>query len=284
MTQAVPELHELARKIPLSCDPRIAFAANRNIGLESLQLLVANGIRPVAILVPHGKRIEQRLVDSLQATVPQATLIQGRSFRSPEGVRQLRSLNLDYMLSVHFPYLIPRDVLDTLRMGALNLHPAYLPYNRGWHTPSWAILDQTPYGATLHWIDEGLDTGDLVMQKRVEVLPSDTADSLYARVLAAEVDVLRDAIPRLKSHTLPRIPQSGPGTQHVKTDLESMRRLHLHDRMTVGELLRRIRALTTNCEDEAAWFELDGERYLVQLTIRRDANYQAPALRIHRAA
>lgn len=263
--------------------PRIAFAANRKIGADALRVLLERGIEPVALIVPKGKNVDPAVGEMLR-TIPHVPAIHGKVFREADGIGRLESLDIDYFLSIHFPYIIPRSVLDVPRIGSLNLHPAYLPYNRGWHTPSWAILDQTPYGATLHWVDEGLDTGDIAVQREVEITPSDTADTLYARVLATELEVLREAIPMLKARALPRIPQQGKGTQHIKADLTRVRRLNLDERMTVREVLQRIRALTTNRGDEAAWFEIDGDRYLVQLSIRRDASANRPELKIFRAA
>ena len=135
------------------------------------------------------------------------------------------------------------------------------------------------------WIDEGMDTGDIALQRRIKVQPSDTADTLYARVLAAEIETLREAIPLLLANALPRIPQKGSGTEHVKADLNAIRRLDLNAHMTVKDVLQHIRALTTNRDEEAAWFELDGDRYLVQLTIRRDrSSSEQPQLRIVRPA
>jgi|GEM_PF-244762 len=262
---------------------RIAFAANRNIGLQALRLLLEHGIEPVVLVLPKSKTLDPAVAE-MQRTVPHVPVIHGKIFREPKGIEQLQALDLDYFFSVHFPYIIPQSVLDVPRIGGLNLHPAYLPFNRGWHTPSWAILEQTPYGATLHWVDEGTDTGDIALQRRVEVQPTDTADTLYARVLAAEIELLREAIPLLESRALPRIPQEGQGTAHVKSDLTRMRRIDLDQHMQARDLLRQIRALTTNRDDEAAYFEVDGERYLVQLSVRRDVSEQRPPLKIFRAA
>jgi methionyl-tRNA formyltransferase len=153
---------------------------------------------------------------------------------------------------VHFPHIIPSALLNIPSIGALNLHPAYLPWNRGWHTPTWAIYDQTPYGATLHWIDEGLDTGPIALQKRIDILDSDTADALYQRALAAEEELFAEAIPLLLEGTLPKIPQDGEGTSHKKKDIASLR--ELSNDMTSEEIERRTRALTTNNSDEAAFF------------------------------
>ena len=268
----------------VSDSPRIALAANRNIGVQAMRMLLEHQLQPVALLVAKG-RAADRSVQELVRSLPNVPLLQGKEFREERGIEMLTSLRVDYLLSIHFPYIIPQAVLDIPKFGALNLHPAFLPYNRGWHTPSWAILEGTPYGATLHWIDAGMDTGDVALQRSVDVLASDTANTLYARVLAAEIEILRDAIPLLKSFSIPRVPQKGQGTEHIKSDLKRVRRLDLDERLPVREVLRRIRALTTNRDEEAAWFEIDGERYLVQLTIRKDHSAaEQPALKIFRAA
>ena len=251
--------------------PRIALAANRQIGLRALRLLRDHQIEPVALLLPTGSAADES-VEAMRQEVPHVPTLLGKEFRSGAGVHWLSSLHLDYILSVHFPYIIPATVLELPRIGTLNLHPALLPFNRGWHTPSWAILDGTPYGATLHWVDDGVDTGDIALQREVRVLPSDTADSLYARVLAAELELMREAIPRLQNHTLPSIPQGKEGTSHRKSDLDTVRRLDLHQSMLVADVVRIARALTTSREDEAAWFEVDGKRYLLRISIRPDVS------------
>jgi methionyl-tRNA formyltransferase len=70
----------------------------------------------------------------------------------------------------------------------LNLHPV-LPYNKGWNTPSWAILDNTTYGATLHFMTEALDEGDIIHQKKLEIVFADTANTLYQKALELEKEV-----------------------------------------------------------------------------------------------
>ena len=210
--------------------PRIVFAGNRPIGLQCLCLLLESDIRPIGLMVADGKQAE--CGDAMRALVPNIPVLSGKTFRESEGIRLLQSLTPDYILSVHFPYILPKAIIDLPRIGTLNLHPAYLPYNRGWHTPTWAIVEGTPYGATLHWIDEGIDTGDIALQKQIPVLTTDTAHSLYLRALKTELEILSEAIPMLILGSLPRIPQVGTGTVHRKSDIESLRRL---DHLTMSE-------------------------------------------------
>lgn len=220
----------------------VVYAANRQIGVDCLQLLLQAGVRPVALLLPEGGDRNAEM----QELVPDISVNRGKRI-DPDVVR-----GCDYLISVHFPHIIPQEIIDLPAVGALNLHPAYLPWNRGWHTPTWAIFDGTPYGATLHWIDAGLDTGPIALQKEIEVKASDTANSLYQRALAAEREVFAEAIPLIMAKTLPKIPQSGAGTYHAKKDLEAVRALRKD--MSAEEIDQRTRALTTNNPDEAPYF------------------------------
>ena len=220
----------------------ICYAANRQIGLDCLKLLIEADIRISGLLLPEGG--DQN--DAMQLLLPSVPVSIGTSI-DPACIA-----GSDYLISVHFPHIISSALLDIPSVGALNLHPAYLPWNRGWHTPTWAIYDGTPYGATLHWIDEGLDTGPIALQERIDVLDTDTADALYKKALAAEVEVFAEAIPLLLEGTLSKTPQEGEGTSHKKKDLASLR--ELSNDMTSEEIERRTRSLTTNNPDEAAFF------------------------------
>lgn len=251
---------------------RYVFAGDRAIAVRVLEWLVKQrGERPLALLVSDPSRASH--ADALRALcpwLPDERVLAGKDFRTPAGLKLLRSLDVDYVVGVHFPYIVPPEVLELPRIGVLNLHPAALPWNRGWHTPSWAILDGTPAGATLHFMDAGLDTGDIVRQETIDVSPADTAHTLYGRILDLELDVFRAAWPDLAARRAVRIPQpAGTGSEHRRNDLMSdqVRRIDLAAPTTADALLRRLRALTTSDASEAAWFEADGRRYAVRVEI-----------------
>ena len=253
---------------------RLAFAGDRDVAVRVLDFLGQNGASPLALLVSGADRAShaEELIARCPGLPPER-ILRGDAFRSPAGQALLCSLDLDLIVGVHFPYLVPADVLSIPRYGVLNLHPAYLPYNRGWHTPSWTILEGTPAGATLHFMDEGVDTGDIVHRQRMDVSPGDTANSLYRRIKELEFEVFREAWPRLAAGTFRRSPQRDEaGTMHWRSDLlrEEVRRLDLDEVVRTGELLRRLRALTTSSPDEAAFYEADGRRYRVQVLIHAD--------------
>lgn len=251
--------------------PRIIFAGDRDIAVQVLDVLCTHGVRPIALLLPsrdrasHAAELRQRCNH-----LDDALILRGSSFRSDENRNRLRYQAPDYLISVHFPYYVPPSVLTIPSVAALNLHPAYLPYNRGWHTPSWAILDDAPFGATLHVMTDELDAGPIVHQKRLSIRPNDTAHTLYQRVKKLELEVFKEAWPSLQDCSFSTSPQpSNSGTRHEKSDLLQPEIQHIQqdEYVRAGDLIDRLRALTTNQVSEAAYIECGGQRFRLQLQI-----------------
>jgi len=256
-------------------DMRIAFAGDRDIGVWVLKFILSQGVRPLALLLPEaGDASNAGELISHCPHLEDGQILRGTEFRQEQGIKFLTQLDLDFIVCAHFAYIMPGPVLAIPRVGVLNLHPAYLPYNRGWHTPSWALLDQTPIGATLHFMDNGIDTGDIIHQKLLDVSPADTADPLYHRLKCLELEVFEEAWPRLRDGSFQRQPQDpAVGTIHKRKELfaEKVQKIDLNERVEAGALIRRLRALTTNSKKEAAYFETEGKRYRVQIQIAEEA-------------
>ncbi|WP_432712766.1 formyltransferase family protein [Pedobacter sp.] len=247
---------------------RYAYAGDREISVHLLEFLMAQGCAPLALLVSEGKGAShaQELVE--KSKLPKEVIFRGNEFKKKDAIARLKSLNLDYIIGIHFPYLVPKAVLDLPKVGVVNLHPAYLPYNKGWHTPSWAIVEGKPYGATLHFMEEALDQGDIIHQKQVTVHANDTANSLYQRALQLEEEVFKEAFAELRSLKPRRKPQAAAGTAHLKKDLEELRKIELEKTYTAVALLNKLRGLTTNDEKEAAYFEYQGKKIGVQVCFK----------------
>lgn len=244
---------------------RYAFAGDRQISCDLLEFLIQKGFYPAALLVSqqenasHFQKLE-KLVD-----LDSDFILMGDDFRDAGNIEKLRALDLDYIIGVHFSYIIPKQVLAIPKIGFLNLHPSYLPFNKGWHTPTWAILDKTIYGATLHFMSETLDGGDIIHQKRLPVEMKDTANSLYQKVLQLERIVFKEALDDLVSLSPKRKKQNNSGTTHMKKDIKQKRLLDLNEKATVGELLDKIRALTTSDKKELAYFIENGKKMGVKI-------------------
>lgn len=250
---------------------RFAFAGDRFVAVRILDYLTSRNEFPVALLVPAaGQATHDAALASRCPDLTDRCILRGKEFREEDGSALLARLQLDYLISVHFPYVVPPHILAVPRKGCVNLHPAFLPFNRGWHTPTWSILDGTPAGATLHFMDEGLDSGHIIQQREVAVRPEDTGTSLYQRILDAEVEVFREAWPRIVAGDSRAVRQDARwATTHGRQDLfdPSVQRLEWHEAQPIGQVIDRMRALTTNRVDEACYFERGGKRYRIRVEI-----------------
>jgi methionyl-tRNA formyltransferase len=129
----------------------------------------------------------------------------------------------DFLVSVHWPAIFKGDALKRPLHGAVNVHNSYLPWNRGAHACTWAILNNTPHGATMHWMNTGVDTGDILIQERLEIDPADTADSLYQKTADLEVKVFRAGMELLLKGLHIKKPQAQyGGVTHKKRDFERL--------------------------------------------------------------
>jgi len=244
-----------------------AFAGDRNISCRLLKFLIAKDHRPLALFISEGVNAthDQDLIDI--AGLDNNYIFSGNAFKEPENIEKLKNLELDYIFGIHFPYIIPKEVLEIPKVGFLNLHPAFLPYNKGWHTPSWAILDNTLFGATLHFMTVALDEGDIIHQRQLDVLPQDTANTLYDRVLKLEEEVFYEAYENLITLKPKRIIQDTIGTSHVKRDLHQIQQIDLSINHNPEMLINKLRALTTNKPSEAAYIIKNGKRIGIQVKL-----------------
>lgn len=251
-----------------------AFAGDRDISVSVLNYLLKNDFYPKTLLISGTKKASHyKVLRNKCPFLPDELIFMGKVFRETDSINALKKLNLDLIISVHFPYIIPKGILSIPKIGTINLHPAYLPFNRGWHTPTWAILQNTPIGATLHFMNEEIDAGDIIHQKKLSILPDDTANSLYQRIKALELKVFKEAWPFIFDGTFKRTKQvENSGTTHWRKDLfiENIQEINLQKQYLGIELINRIRALTTNDINEAAYFIKNNKKYRIQVKITEE--------------
>ncbi|GAA0512380.1 Methionyl-tRNA formyltransferase [Halorubrum aquaticum] len=249
--------------------PEIIFAGDRKIAVNVLRYLLDSDVRVSGLCLPNiGSASHDEQLIKLCNHLDDDRIFRGTEFKSESNKKRLERIIPDYMISVHFQHFIPKEILEIPIHGVVNLHPAYLPYNRGWHTPSWAILDQTPYGATLHFMEEEIDAGDIIARKRIEIKPEDTANTLYQKALTAEFELFKQSWPDLAEFNYTTSPQSETeATTHTRDELKKIQKLNLEQSVKTEELIKKIRALTTNKIEEAAYYEKENKKYYIQVDI-----------------
>lgn len=140
---------------------------------------------------------------------------------TPELVEQLRPA---WIVSFNYRYLIPEEILRLLPGRVINLHPSLLPYNRGAAPNFFSFLEGTPKGVTIHLVDRGLDTGDILCQREVFFDEErETFASSYERLLEEIQELFRESWEAIRSGRLESRRQEGEGSFHRMRELEAIR-------------------------------------------------------------
>lgn len=180
-----------------------------------------------------------------------------------ETVEQLRP---DIVVSAGFEHKVPKEIIEVPSKGVVNLHPSYLPFNRGAHPHIWSIEEETPAGVTAHYMTEEIDEGPVIDRREVRVLPEDTARTLYDRLMREQVEQFKNIWPRLKEGAQAEPQSLDEGTNHYGSDLDNLCKLDLNEKIRVEDLIKRLRALTFP-PYKTAYFERYGEKYFVEISI-----------------
>jgi methionyl-tRNA formyltransferase len=203
--------------------------------------------------------------------VPDSMILCSDTLYEAETVASLRSLRLDYVLLAWWPYIIRSPLFSIPAKGTLNFHPSYLPHNRGKHYNFWTLVEDTPFGVTIHFVDEGIDTGDIVFQKRIEKTWEDTGGSLYYKAQDAMISLFRDNYGALRSGAISRRPQRPEGGSfHYGRELEAASQIVADAEYTGRRLLNLIRARTFPPHPSCR-LHLEEEAFNVTISIARGA-------------
>ena len=187
----------------------IVICAYGDVGFRCTKWLLDAG-EPVRLVYTHPdasgeERWWESVADLARSRGVPVKLVDSLDAPSEEAV--IRAAEPDFLFSFYFRKMIPARVLAIPAKGALNMHGSLLPAFRGRSPVNWAILKGAPAtGASLHYMAEKPDAGDLVDQEKVPIGPDDEALTVARRVTEAAVTVLARSWPALKEGRAPRVP------------------------------------------------------------------------------
>jgi len=186
-----------------------------------------------------------------------------------EFIKTIKDREIDLMLLCWWPTIIHEKALAAAKTGWLNMHPSLLPYGRGKHPYYWSIVEDTPFGATLHLIDENIDEGKVIFQKELPVSMTDTGESLYSKSVEANISLFKECYPKIVSLELTPEPATPPGiagTYHWGKEIEEHSRIDLEQEYLASDLINLIRGRTF-MNGNSAYFYDQGKRYLIKAII-----------------
>lgn len=160
-------------------------------------------------------------------------------------LRRIKALRPDVILTVFWGFILKPELINVAPKGCINFHCSFLPYNRGKNPNIWPIVEGTPAGVTLHCIDKGIDSGDIIAQRKVDIEPIDTAESLYYKLTEEFTALFKETWPKIKNGSVKSIKQNKhKGTFHYAKDLHKLDLIDLNKKYTARDLINLIRART----------------------------------------
>jgi methionyl-tRNA formyltransferase len=196
---------------------RIVFIGTGEIGVPTLRALLESEHEVVAVVTQPDKPVgREQSIESPpvkkaltgRARPLGAPIFQPVRIKDPQTIEEIRRLTPDVIVVVAYGQILPCDVLEIPRLACLNLHASLLPRWRGAAPIQAAIAaGDSETGVTVMYMDEGLDTGDILLQRNVEILPNDTGGSLHDRVAQNAPETLLESLRLLAAGNAPRIPQ-----------------------------------------------------------------------------
>ncbi|MCM0081911.1 formyltransferase [Geomonas sp. Red32] len=187
---------------------KIIVCAYHNVGYRCLSELLRQGAEVALVFTHEDSATEEIWFESVRKLAAKHGIpTETGDINLPENVARVREIAPDLLLSFYYRNMIKPEVLEIPKRGALNLHGSYLPKYRGRVPINWAVINgETETGATLHYMVEKPDAGDIVDQEKVAIEFTDTAHDVFGKVTEAAVKVISRSFPLLINGTAPRIP------------------------------------------------------------------------------
>jgi methionyl-tRNA formyltransferase len=254
----------------MSARVKLAIMATGPVGGSAIEIMLdADSLPTLAVidgnLNGRAERIRKRLCDK---GYPNAVVDVADT--SPAKLAALISAHsIDVVILAWWPHIITEPLLSAPRSGFLNFHPSFLPYNRGRHSFFWNLVEDVPFGVTIHWIDSGIDSGPIAFQQRVSKSWLDTSESLYERAQCELLDLFRRRLSDIAINRIPRLPQnSEPTRTHYAKEIQSATQIDLDMPHTARRLFNLIRGAQFG-PYAPAYFEDSGELFEVRISIKR---------------
>jgi methionyl-tRNA formyltransferase len=190
---------------------RIVFIGTGEIGVPTLRALQKSEHELVGVVSQPDKPVgrEQKITaPPIKAALGggKMSILQPAKIKDPQAIEQIRAFAPDVIVVMAYGQILPRAVLETPKIACLNLHASLLPRWRGAAPIQAAIAaGDRETGITVMYMDEGLDTGDILLQRKIDITATETGDSLHDRLAEIAPEALLDALKMLPS--APRIPQ-----------------------------------------------------------------------------
>lgn len=201
---------------------KIIFMGTPDFSVGTFEALIEAGHEIVlAVTQPdkpkgRGEKVQYPPVKEA-ALKRQIPVFQPKRVRAPECIEELRKYDADIMVVIAFGQILPKEILEMTPYGCVNVHASLLPKYRGAAPIQWAVINgERVSGVTTMQMDEGLDTGDMLMKTEIVLDEKETGGSLHDKLAGAGAELCVQTLEALKDGTVVREPQQESTTEYAR--------------------------------------------------------------------
>jgi len=236
---------------------RIALLGQAAFAEKALEAIVNHGEEIVHVFAPADPPAAKPDALAAKARAMNLPLSQPKSFKSDAAFEQFKTTGAELAILAFVTLIVPERILYYPQYKSICFHPSLLPRHRGASAINWAIIQgDRETGVTWFWPDKGIDTGPILIQKRVPIADTDTTGSIYFNTLfPMGIDAMIESIDLIKSGSAPRIQQE----ENLATYEAPCR--DEHAKLDFARPAREVFNLIRGCDPQpGAFAELDGKR------------------------
>lgn len=245
----VPEQNQKCVKLALkkgsNMTKKIALLGKNTVAVNALETLLEKNVDIVLVCPNNSDMGENGWQLSLlkKANDYDLPVKQFSKIKHVSSIEYLNTLNLDFIFSIQYDQIINQDVINTARYGAINLHFAPLPKYRGVSPVALAMLNgETEFGVSLHYMDPGVDTGDIISQKIFNIEDVENARKLYDLCVLKSSELFNDAIDRILARENARFCQDNSKALYYSKDTVNFKQNKINFNQCSKSLMNWIKA------------------------------------------
>ena len=237
------------------------FFADDTVGLDCILYLIKKNSNDIhSIIVTDENSVVYKKLVSINFDT--SKIIFNRDF-SKKNFK-----DIDYIFLLWWPYLIEEKIIKIPKYGVINTHPSLLPYNRGKNYNFWNLVEDVPFGVTLHFVDKTIDGGDIIFQNKISKSWEDTGKSLHDKAKREMINLFKEKYDKIIGHKYDRIKQNlNKGSLHFSKELESASQIFLDNSYKASQLFNLLRARTFPPYNKCYFIDND-KRYEVSIEIK----------------
>lgn len=229
-------------------DIKVVFMGTPDFARESLKALVEANINVVGVFTnpdkPSGRGMKLKMSEVKEYAISKdIPIYQPLKVRNNEEViKTLKELNPDFIVVVAYGKILPKEVLEIPRLGCINVHGSLLPNLRGAAPIQWSIINgDSVTGVTTMYMDEGMDTGDMLLKAKIDITDEDNLETVYNKLKVVGGELLVKTLNGIVNNSITRVKQEGEATYAPMINKDTLK---IDFNKTCREIFNHVRGLS----------------------------------------